>query len=69
MFVAGTDTTSTMPEWAMAELINHPHVRPAAEGKWGQPGRVFLKKRIKKIKIQKRGAGWEYFDKWVPPAC
>jgi hypothetical protein len=28
----------------------------------------FLKKGDKKIKIQKRGAGWEKLGKWVPPA-
>jgi hypothetical protein len=30
--------------------------------------RGFFKKGIKKIKIRKRGAGWEKFGKWVPPA-
>jgi hypothetical protein len=28
----------------------------------------FFKKEIKKNKIRKRGAGWEKFGKWVPPA-
>jgi hypothetical protein len=28
----------------------------------------FFKKRIKKIKIRKMGASWEYFEKWAPPA-
>lgn len=26
MFLAGTDTTSTLLEWAMAEILRHPRV-------------------------------------------
>jgi hypothetical protein len=34
----------------------------------GEDHEVFFKKGFLKNKIRKRGADWEKFEKWVPPA-